>query len=129
MIRFIPLSAVMLMHSELIREFGGSNGLRDKGLLESTLNRPRNLHEYEQGSVYQLAAAYAYGLIKNHPFIDGNKRIGLVCSYAFLSMNGVELIASEEEAVIVMTGVADGSVDEETLAQWFQSNSQKLINK
>ena len=129
MIRFIPLSAVMLMHSELIREFGGSNGLRDKGLLESALNRPRDLYEYAQGSVYQLGAAYAYGLIKNHPFIDGNKRIGLVCSYAFLSMNGVELIASEEEAVIVMTGVADGSVDEETLAQWFQSNSQKLISK
>jgi death on curing protein len=123
-IRFVPLSAVMVMHAELIREFGGQTGLRDRGLLESALDRARNLNHYEEADIFSLAAAYAVGLTKNHPFIDGNKRVGFITAYSFLSMNGLELIASEEEAVIVMTGVADGSIDQDMLAAWFKSHSE-----
>ncbi len=123
MIRFVPLSVILLIHSELIREFGGKAGLRDRGLLESALARPRNQQIYGSADLYDLAAGYAFGIIKNHPFIDGNKRVGLVCAYTFLRMNGAELAATEEEAVIVFEGVAAGTVGEKTLAEWFRANS------
>lgn len=126
MIRFVPLSAVQVMHAELLREFGGQPGVRDRGLLESALDRPKNLHNYEKADLFRLAASYAFGITKNHPFIDGNKRVGLVCAYSFLRMNGIELTATEEETVIVMTGVADGSVDESTLASWIKTNSKSV---
>lgn len=124
MIRFVPLTAVLVMHAELIREFGGQPGIRDRGLLESAMGRPKNLHQYEATNLFALAAAYVYGITKNHPFIDGNKRVGFVTAYSFLSINGIELSAPEEEIVIVMTGVADGSVGEATLSSWFQSYSE-----
>ncbi len=129
MIRFVPISAVLLMHSELIREFGGKSGIRDRGLLESALARPKNLHAYKKADLFRLAASYSYGVIKNHPFIDGNKRVGLTIAYAFLQINKIELTASEEEAVIVMIGVADGSVDEQTLAKWLQANARNVSKK
>ena len=125
MIRFVQNSAVFPMHAAIIREFGGEQGIRDQGLLESALDRPKNLYHYDKADLFQMAAAYCYGIIKNHPFVDGNKRTGFVVMYAFLSMNGVELTASEEESVIVITGVADGSVDEKTLANWLRANSKK----
>ncbi|MBN8549892.1 MAG: type II toxin-antitoxin system death-on-curing family toxin, partial [Deltaproteobacteria bacterium] len=78
MIRFVPLSAVLTIHAELLREFGGKSGMRDRSLLESALARPKHLHLYEKADLFRLAAAYAFGVIKNHPFIDGNKRTGLV---------------------------------------------------
>ncbi|MCI5066042.1 type II toxin-antitoxin system death-on-curing family toxin [bacterium] len=124
--RFVPLPAVMVMHAGLLREFGGQTGLRDKGLLESALDRPKNLYYHQEASIFQLAASYTFDLVKNHPFVDGNKRVGLLCSYSFLSLNGVELTAPEEEAVVVINGVADGSVDEATLTIWFQTNSQPI---
>lgn len=126
MIRFVPLSAVLTIHAELLREFGGKSGMRDRGLLESALARPKHLHLYEKADLFRLAAAYAFGVIKNHPFIDGNKRTGLVVAYAFLNINKVEMTASEEEATIVMLGVADSSVEEKTLAAWFQANSKPI---
>jgi death-on-curing protein len=125
-IRFVPLSAVLTIHAELLREFGGKSGMRDRGLLESALARPKHLHLYEKADLFRLAAAYAFGVIKNHPFIDGNKRTGLVVAYAFLNINKVEMTATEEEATIVMLGVADSSVDEKTLAAWFQANSKPV---
>lgn len=126
MIRFVPLSAVLIIHAELIREFGGQPGIRDHGLLESALDRPKNRHKYDNADLFILAAAYAFGIAKNHPLIDGNKRVGLVCAYSFLQMNGMELSASEEETVIVMTGVASGKVDEKTLASWFKTNCKQV---
>jgi death-on-curing protein len=125
-IRFVPFSAVLTIHAELLREFGGKSGMRDRGLLESALARPKHLHVYEKADLFRLAAAYTFGLIKNHPFIDGNKRTGLVVAYAFLNINKVEMTASEEEATIVMLGVADSSVEEKTLAAWFQANSKPI---
>lgn len=123
MIRFVPISTVLVIHSELLREFGGKPGLRDRGLLESALDRPRNLEAYESADIYRLAAAYAFGIIKNHPFIDGNKRIGLVTAYTFLRINGIELNASEEEAVIVIEGMAAGTLGEKELEEWLRENS------
>lgn len=128
MIRFVPFSAVLTIHAELVREFGGKSGMRDRGLLESALARTKHLHLPEKADLFRLAAAYAFGVIKNHPFIDGNKRTGLVVAYAFLNINKVEITATEEEATIVMLGVADSSVEEKTLAAWFQANS-KLIRR
>lgn len=129
MIRFVPASAVLLMHSELIREFGGKPGIRDRGLLESALGRPKNLHAYKKSDLFRLAASYSYGVIKNHPFFDGNKRVGLALAYTFLQINRMELTASEEEATIVMLGVADGSVDEKTLTKWLQANSKTITGR
>lgn len=123
MIRYVPIPTVLVIHSELVREFGGKPGLRDRGLLESALARPRNLKGYEGADLYRLAAAYAHGIIKNHPFIDGNKRVGLVTAYTFLRINGIELNASEEEAVIVIEGVAAGTLAEKELEEWLRENS------
>ena len=126
MIRYIPVSAVLAIHAEIIREFGGKSGVRDRNLLESALTRAKQLHHYDKADLFRMAAAYTFGIIKNHPFIDGNKRVGLLRGYAFLKINKIELTATEEEAVIVMTGVADGSVDEKTLTTWFQANSKTI---
>ena len=118
--------AVLVIHAELVREFGGKSGLRDRGLLESALARPKHLHLYEKADLFKLAAAYAFGLIKNHPFLDGNKRAGLVVAYAFLRINKIEMLATEEEATIMMLGVAESTVDEKRLAVWLQANSKRM---
>ena len=125
MTRFIPIGAVLAIHAELLRQFGGQPGLRDQGLLESALARPENLLHYERADVFQMAAVYAHGIIKNHPFLDGNKRTGFMTAYSFLKINGMELIATEENAVIIILGVADGSIDEIALAKWFEENTQE----
>jgi len=129
MIQFVPISAALLMHASIIRESGGETGIRNRGLLESAMERPKNLQHYEKADLFRMAAAYCYGIIKNHPFVDGNKRTGFITTFAFLRMNGIELTASEEETVIVVIGVADGSVDEKTLAAWLGSNSKKIRNQ
>ena len=95
MIRFVPLAAVLVIHADLIREFGGQIGIRDRDLLESALDRAKNLHSYEDANLFALAAAYAVGITKNHAFIDGNKRAGFLTAYSFLRMNGIELTAPE----------------------------------
>lgn len=128
MIRFLSIASIRVMHSDLLREFGGLSGERDLGLLESAIDRAKNLYLYQEASIFTLAAAYAFGITKNHPFVDGNKRVGLIAAYAFLRINGIELTASEEEAVIVMIGVADSTVDEKTLAAWLKSHSESSKN-
>lgn len=123
MIRHVPLSAVLGIHTEVIREFGGRARLRDRALLESALVRPGNREIYVDSDLYDLAAASAFGIIRNHPFVDGNKWVGFLCALVFLNLTGIELEAPEEEVVIVIEGVADGSVDEKTLAEWLRENS------
>lgn len=125
MTRFVPIGAVLAIHAELLRQFGGRHGLRDQGLLESALDRPKHLQHYENANLFQMATAYAHGIIKNHPFLDGNKRTGFMTAYSFLKINGRELTASEEDAVITMLGVAEGSIDEAALAKWFEENSER----
>ena len=107
------------IHSEQLRAHGGRIGLRDENLLESALARPRQRWAYENDvDLADLAAAYGFGIAKNHPFIDGNKRSALVALAVFLRMNGVRLTASEPEAVEVMLGVASGELGEPELAVW-----------
>jgi death-on-curing protein len=104
-------------------EHGGSLGIRDEGMLESALSRPRQKRHYEPDTdLAALSAAYAFGIAKNHPFVDGNKRAALVSSYTFLAVNGFELEAPEPEAVTMILGVADGSISEDDLASWIRSH-------
>ncbi len=111
------------LHVDQITEHGGSLGIRDAGLLESALARPRQKWHYEPGSdLASLAEAYAFGIAKNHPFVDGNKRAALVAAYTFLALNDFELEATEPEAVTMVLGTADGSLSEEDLASWIRSH-------
>lgn len=111
------------MHREQIAEHGGNLGIRDAGLLSSALSRPQNRAAYEEPSVFDLAAAYAFGVIRNHPFVDGNKRVGFLSAYVFLDLNGWELNASEAEAVVAIMALAADEMDEAGFADWLKDNS------
>lgn len=111
------------IHEHQIAEHGGSGGIRDAGLLVSALARPENLYAYEeQVGLVELAAAYGYGIAKNHPYVDGNKRVAWVAMRTFLSINGLTLDATREAKYAVMYGVADGSVDEQHLIDWLKAH-------
>ena len=114
---------VLAMHDEQIAEHGGSLGVRDAGLLASALARPQNQAAYGDPSVFDLAAAYAFGIIRNHPFVDGNKRTGFLAAYVFLSLNGWELTASEIEAVVTVLALATGDIGEADFAAWLRDRS------
>jgi death on curing protein len=119
---WLDRSIIEALHAAQIREHGGQPGTRDEGLLESALARPMNVWGYNQGvDVASLAAEYGYGLAKNHAFLDGNKRIGFVAANVFLLLNGFEIDAPEPEAVDIMLGVADGSIDRDGFAVWIRS--------
>jgi death-on-curing protein len=124
---WISNRAVLAIHKEQLAEHGGLSGLRDEGLLESALSRPRNLFVYEESAdIFMLAAAYAYGIAKNHPFVDGNKRTALTVSMAFLDRNGWDVVAQKDEEYLTFFHLADGSLSEEELAQWFRSHAEQL---
>jgi len=107
------------MHRQTISDYGGSHGLRDRNLLESAAARPENLEYYRpEASIGELAAALAWGLIKNHAFIDGNKRIGLICLTNFLKLNGYELTCIESEETEMVLGAAAGEIAEERWTVW-----------
>ncbi|MBA2737382.1 MAG: type II toxin-antitoxin system death-on-curing family toxin [Pyrinomonadaceae bacterium] len=123
-IKWLLEEAVYIIHKRQITEHGGSDGLRDEGLLLSALARPQNLLAYseEPPDIAQLAAALAYGIAKNHPFIDGNKRTALVVSRTFLLLNGFNLNASQEEKYLTFLKLAEGNLSEEELAEWIRKN-------
>jgi death-on-curing protein len=122
--RWIDQRALLLLHNETLAEHGGLAGVRDHGLLESALARPRNLHAYEpESDLARLAAAYGFGLTRNHPFNDGNKRAAFLAIGLFLQINGRELIADPVEAIAVIFGLAKGSLSESELAEWMRRNS------
>jgi death on curing protein len=120
---------VCAIHNEIIAESGGDPGVLNEGALESTLNKPKNLYCYGNDiTLYSLAAAYGYGLVKNHCFIDGNKRITLIAVYTFLSINGIELTASEVDAASFFLELAASTETQaecmERLVDWLQINSE-----
>ena len=119
----IWLSRILLdqMHAELIREHGGSLGIRDANLIESALARPQNKWAYGEEDIVELAAAYGYGLVKNHGYVDGNKRVAFMAMFVFLYQNGFFLDAENSEIVSVMLGVAEGNLSEEALSEWLRS--------
>ncbi len=121
--RWLREDVVIAMHGEQIAEHGGRPGIRDMGLLSSALARPQNQAAYGKPSVFNLAAAYAFGVIQNHPFVDGNKRAGFLAAYVFLDLNGWELVASEAEAVSAVTALATGEMDEAGFSDWLKDNS------
>jgi len=119
------LSDAIIAHDMELAVHGGASGIRDQGLLESALARPRDIwaHATEPPSLSKLAAAYAFGISSNHPFVDGNKRTALVVSFAFLDVNGLELTATQEDACLTILALAAGDLTEPELAQWFDRNT------
>ena len=124
---WVWLSAAVLraVHDEQLAEHGGAAGTRDAALFESALARPVNLAAYGVPDAAALAAAYAYGIARNHPFIDGNKRTAFVAMELFLACNRYELIAEDADCVMTMLGVAASTIDEAQLAEWVRVNSQR----
>ncbi len=116
--RWIDKRALLLLHAESLAEHGGAMGMRDEGLLDSGLARPLNLAAYETPDVADLAAAYAFGVAKNHPFVDGNKRAAFLGAGLFLALNGYRLTASQVDATRAMLALAAGEIDEAEFARW-----------
>lgn len=115
---------LLSIHSELLARFGGMPGIRDDGMLESAVNRPIQVYHYGgPSSLHELAAAYAYALVRNHPFLDGNKRIGFMAAYTFLGLNGFPLTVPEEEAVLMTRGLAAGEIEEAAYAKWLEAGT------
>lgn len=121
---WLSKAIVLAMHERLLAEHGGSAGLRDPGLLDSALARPRQLHAYGAPDISDLATAYAAGIIRNHPFVDGNKRTGFLCAWLFLKENGFRLMADEVEVVQVVTLLAASELDAAALAAWLRKNCE-----
>ena len=122
---WLSKDVLLAMHDRLLADYGGSAGLRDEGLLESAMGRPQNLLAYEKTDLFTLAAAYAAGIIKNHPFIDGNKRAGFVAAAVFLDCNGHELQASESDAALKTLALAANELTEAQYAAWLKASSQR----
>ncbi|HSW30373.1 MAG TPA: type II toxin-antitoxin system death-on-curing family toxin [Longimicrobiales bacterium] len=121
--RCLAFVHILAVHSDQIQAHGGSLGLQDRGLLESALERPRNRFHYEPTSdLPSLAASYGFGIAKNHPFVDGNKRVAFQAMYLFLGLNGLRIDASEEEVVATILSLASGDLDESRLAVWLRDH-------
>ena len=131
--RWISKSALMLLHGESLSTHGGSEGLRDAGLLDSALARPLNLVAYANADappdMGALAASYTIGLAKNHPFVDGNKRAAFLATGLFLYLNGYLLKASQAEATLTMLAVATGDITEDAFAEWLRLHAHKKLVK
>ncbi|HZL70457.1 MAG TPA: type II toxin-antitoxin system death-on-curing family toxin [Candidatus Limnocylindrales bacterium] len=125
-LRWLTAKAVLAIHEELIVRYGGVSGLRDDGLLESAVARPQNLVAYGQKiSVASLSAAYAWGLLRNHPFVDGNKRTALAAMVVFLELNGWELGCSEAEETAMVLRAAAGEITERAWTEWVRRSTKK----
>ena len=122
---WIDKRVLLLLHDESLADHGGASGLRDVGLLESALARPVNLAAHGKPDVAALAASYAVALVKNHAFVDGNKRAGFLAIGLFLFQNGYRLTASPADATVTMLAVAAGEIDEGALAKWIRGNLMK----
>lgn len=124
--RWLLENVVIAVHDEQIAIHGGMQGLLDHGLLVSAMMRPQNKAVYGEPSVFELATAYSSGIIKNHPFMDGNKRTGFLAAYIFLALNGWQLAAPEPEAVTAVLSLATGNMDEQEFSQWLMARSIRL---
>ena len=113
---------VVAIHDEQLAIHGGASGLRDEGMLESALDRPKNKWSYENASLAELAAAYGFAIARNHPFVDGNKRTSLLALYTFLGVNDIDFVVPEAEAAAMILALAAGEVNEDGLTRWIQDN-------
>jgi death on curing protein len=115
---------VEAFHAESLARFGGADGLRDEGLMLSAMARPENIHAYDDGAdIFTLAAAYCAGIVKNHPFIDGNKRTGLLAAIVFLGLNDISFEFDEPQIVVMIYGLAAGEVAETEIADWLRNSA------
>ncbi len=126
MTEWIEQAVVLAIHEQQLSEHGGPSGIRDPGLLESALARPRHMATYGNPDIFDLAAAYAFGLTKDHPFVDGNKRVSLVVTEIFLELNGCELTADDPDCLDKWLGLSDGTLSETELAGWLRNNSDQV---
>ena len=122
---WVALKTIEAMHPMLLAEHGGAPGLRDLGLLESALARPRQIFAYSECDLPQLAAAYVAGVVRNHPFVDGNKRTGFMTGYVFLERNGLHFTAPEAEAAQAVLELAAGSIDETGFAAFLRDHAKR----
>ncbi len=124
---WIDLRDALAYHAETLSEHGGAEGVRDLGALQAALARPLNLLAYskKRPSLFELAAAYAFGIARSHPFVDGNKRTAFLVSVVFLAVNGVELTADPEDRYLAFLELAESAVSEKDLAGWFQQNYRR----
>jgi len=113
---------ILAIHTQLLARFGGLEGLRDEGLLESALARPNQMISFGAPSLFDMAAAYAHGIAKNHPFLDGNKRAAFMAAYTFLGINGFRLDAPEEQAVLQTLALAAGEIDANEFSAWLKAS-------
>ena len=120
--RFLSRRALELLHDESLAEHGGLPGLRDEGLLESALARPNQLLAYGQPDVAALAAAYGFGLIRNHVFADGNKRVAFLATGLFLALNGQRLVTTQADATLTMLAMAAGDLSEDEFTHWLRAH-------
>lgn len=120
---------VLAFHDAQLREHGGLAGIRDESALEGALARAPNIFHYKQGDLAALAAAYAHGIVKSHPFNDGNKRTAFISAYVFLGLNGVELILAEPKAVEMMLALAAGDLSQEKFAEGLRENTRSMLRK
>ena len=120
--RWLTLEEITVVHDKQLRAHGGSPGLRDPAALESALARPMNRFHYGETDLAALAAAYAFGLARNHAFVDGNKRVGFVAMMAFLRLNGVRFAPDPAQAATIILALAAGEVSEVSLARWIRDN-------
>ena len=119
---WLDADVLRAVHEEQLAEHGGAAGTRDDGLFESALARPQNLVAYGNPDAADLAAAYGFGIARNHPFVDGNKRTAFVAVELFLDLNGLELVAGDADCVLTMLAVAAGQMDETALARWLRQH-------
>jgi len=122
---WVSIDLAIDVHAEQLALFGGPAGIRDRGLLESALMRAPNKYGYGEGDLAALAAAYAFGVARNHPFVDGNKRAAFACLIVFLGLNGVDFLVPEPEATAAILALAAGEVEEEGLTRWIRDNWPK----
>lgn len=116
-------AVIEAVHDAQLVEHGGATGIRDAGLLDSALARAANLYSYENADICALAAAYAFGIVRNHPFVDGNKRTAFLAAYILMSINGLELNADEVSAATAVISLASGALSEADFASWLRANS------
>jgi death-on-curing protein len=116
---------VLTLHEQSLAEFGGEAGIRDESLLDSALAKPENLFAYGKPTIFDLAASYGFGLVKNHPFVDGNKRVGFIVAVVFLELNGQRFHSTEAEAAVRTLALAAGEMSEADFAAWLKANSRR----
>jgi death-on-curing protein len=124
---WLDVEIVLDFHAEQLSLFGGADGIRDLGLLESALARPINKFTYGESDLAVLAAAYGFGIARNHPFVDGNKRTALASMIVFLGLNGIDFDAPQEAATAIVLSLAAGEITEDILARWIAANIKPLV--